>query len=140
MNVIVIVDQDYDVVSVITVTTEKAFPKVKERYMEQFREILKRYKESILPNVFTNIEEFYNGDSFGIKYDYSYGINGISHTKDAISYNYSCCEVETDDEINSSHENILNPKVCLKSPDGKHYYVPSADSFELPHCKYCYKE
>ena len=64
MNVIVIVDQDYDVVSVITVTTEKAFPKVKERYMEQFREILKRYKESILPNVFTNIEEFYNGDSF----------------------------------------------------------------------------
>lgn len=28
---------------------------------------------------------------------------------------------------------------CSKSPNGKHQFVPSPDSFDQPYCKYCYK-
>ena len=29
---------------------------------------------------------------------------------------------------------------CVKSPNGEHKFVPAPDSFDLPYCKYCYKE
>jgi hypothetical protein len=32
-----------------------------------------------------------------------------------------------------------NADICLKSPDGKHEYVPPPDSFDNPYCKHCYK-
>ena len=31
------------------------------------------------------------------------------------------------------------PKKCLKSPTGKHEFVPAPDSFDDPFCKYCFK-
>ena len=45
--------------------------------------------------------------------------------------------------VNFAIEVLTKPDIqveCKKSPNGKHHYVMSADTFELPYCKYCYKE